>query len=76
MGNGTATCQNGWTVDVVYTISMPKEYDGLCLSLYLPGKTEYTENREELSEVHTLLEGLDEGGTISDYALIRVSDLT
>ena len=75
MGNGTATCQNAWTVDVVYTISMPKEYDGLCLYLYLPGKTEYTENREELSEVHTLLEGLDEGETISDYALIRVSDL-
>ena len=47
----------------------------MCLYLYLPGKTEYTENREELSEVHTLLEGLDEGETISDYALIRVSDL-
>ena len=75
MGNGTAECQNAWSIDVIYTLSMPKEYDGLCLYLYLPGKTEYTENREELSEVHTLLEGLDEGETISDYALIRVSDL-
>lgn len=63
------------SMDITCTVYMPKEYDGLCLSLYLPGKTEYTENREELSEVHTLLEGLDEGETISDYALIRVSDL-
>ena len=75
MGNGTAECQNAWSIDVIYTLSMPKEYDGLCLYLYLPGKTEYTKSREELSEAHTFLEDLDEEDTISDYALIRVSDL-
>lgn len=75
MGNGTAECQDAWSIDVIYTISMPKDYDGLCLSLYLPGKTEYKEPQKELSETTTLLEDLDEGETINDYALIRVSDL-
>jgi len=75
MDNATAECQNIWSVDVTYTISMPKEYDGLCLYLYLPGKTEYKEPQEELPEVTTLLEHLDDGENISDYALIRVSDL-
>lgn len=74
-GNDTAECQNIWSMDVTYTITMPKEYDGLCLYLYLPGTTEYKEPREELSEVTTLLEDLEEGEDISDYALIRVSDL-
>lgn len=75
MGNGTAECQNTWSIDVTYTISMPKEYDGLCLYLFLPGRTEYKEPREELPETIPLLESLEDGETINDYALIRVSDL-
>lgn len=50
MGNAVAECQNTWSVDIIYKISIPKEYDGLCLYLYLPGSTEYKEPREELSE--------------------------
>lgn len=75
MDNQTAECQNAWSVDVIYTISMPKEYDGLCLYLYLPGMTEYKEPTDEIPEVTTLLESLDDGEDISDYALMRVSDL-
>lgn len=75
MGNAVAECQNTWSVDIIYKISIPKEYDGLCLYLYLPGSTEYKEPREELSELATLLEHLEAGEDISDYALIRVNDL-
>lgn len=61
--------------DFTYTISMPKEYDGLCLLLYLPGKTELSEAKEDSSEIGCLLEVIEEAGEdISNYVLMRVSD--
>ena len=64
------------SVDITYTIHMPEEYDGLCLALYLPGKTELPEDKEDSSEITYLLEVLEEEEEdISDYVLMRVSDL-
>lgn len=70
--NGTYEERYTVSVDITCTIYMPKEYDGLCLYLYLPGTTEYSKNSEEFSEITTLLEGVED---IDNYALIRVSDL-
>ena len=62
--------------EFTYTINMPKEYDGLCLLLYLTGRTERVESKEDSSEIGYLLEAIEEyGNDISDYALMRVSDL-
>lgn len=60
------------SMDATLTVHMPKEYDGLCLHLYLPGITEYSEDKEDSSEITTLLEDVED---INDYVLIRVSDL-
>jgi hypothetical protein len=75
MGGNTSEQQMVVSMDAVCTIYMPKEYDGLCLSLCLPGWTEYKKPKEEFSEIATLLEKMEDGKDISDYALIRVSDL-
>lgn len=72
VGGDTYEEQAVVSMDVVYTVYIPQEYDGLCLGLHLPGRTEYTELNEDFSEITTLLEGVED---INDYALIRVSDL-
>lgn len=75
MGGNTSEQQMVVSMDAVCTIYMLKEYDGLCLCLYLPGWTEYKKPKEEFSETTTLLEKMEDGENISDYVLIRVSDL-
>lgn len=72
VGGDTYEQQAVVSMDITCAIYMPKEYDGLCLSLYLPGKTEYSRDDEDSSEVTTLLEDVED---INDYVLIRVSDL-
>lgn len=76
VGGGAYELRITGSVDITYTIYMPEEYDGLCLGLYLPGKTEVSEDKEDSSEIGHLLEVIEEAGEdINDYALIRVSDL-
>ncbi len=64
------------TPEFTYTINMPKEYDGLCLFLYLPGNTERAEAKEDPSEIGCLLEAIEKDEQdINDFVLMRVSDL-
>lgn len=80
-GGNTSEQQAVVSMDATLTVYMPKEYDGLCLRLNMLGTTEYQdmlgtteyqEDKEDSSEVTTLLEDVED---INNYALIRVSDL-
>lgn len=59
-----------------YAVTMPADYDGLCLYLCLSGRAEYADfDNEGQSVSRPVLENLKEGQTLEDYAFIRVSDL-
>lgn len=59
-----------------YTVTMPKDYDGLCLYLNLDGRPDYEES-EELGweEPKTVLEEFKEGQEQENYLFIQVKDL-
>ena len=62
-----------WEFSFKYSATYPAGYDGLCLALYKPGKTEYGElDTEEIPESEPLLE---EDETAEDYYCLRVTDL-
>lgn len=62
-----------WEYSYKYSISYPADYDGLCLALYKPGRTEYGEaDTEEVPESEPLL---DEDETAEDYYCLRVTEL-
>lgn len=64
---------------VKYTLKFPADYDGLCISLYKYGISEYNEDWEndndEIYESKPFLDWLDDDETASDYYMLRVSDL-
>ena len=60
-------------ISLNYSFRYPADYDGLCLALYKPGKTEYKElDTEEVPESEPLLV---EDRTAEDYYCLRVTDL-
>ena len=60
-------------ISLNYSFKYPADYDGLCLALYKPGKTEYGEaDTEEVPESEPLLV---EDRTAEDYYCLRVTDL-
>ena len=62
-----------WELNFNYSFKYPADYDGLCLALYKPGKTEYGEaDTEEVPESEPLLV---EDRTAEDYYCLRVTDL-
>lgn len=62
-----------WEICFKYSATYPADYDGLCLALYKPGKTEYEElDTEEIQESELLLE---EDETAEDYCFLRVTEL-
>ena len=62
--------------DVVLSVRMPENYDGLCLAFYRYGQTKLSEaNRDEYSEALPFLESLDEGEIMNDYNFIRLKDI-
>ena len=62
-----------WEYSFKYSATYPADYDGLCLALYKPGRTEYKElDTEEISESKPLL---GEDRTAEDYCCLRVTDL-
>lgn len=59
-----------------YVVTMPADYDGLCLYLCLAGRAEYADfDNEGQSVSRPVLENLKKDQTLEDYAFIRVSDL-
>lgn len=62
-----------WEISLKYSATYPADYDGLCLALYKPGKTEYKElDTEEVPESEPLLV---EDRTAEDYYCLRVTEL-
>ena len=62
-----------WEISLKYSATYPADYDGLCLAMYKPGKTEYEEaDTEEVPESEPLL---GEDGVAEDYYCLRVTDL-
>lgn len=61
-----------WEISLKYSATYPAGYDGLCLALYKPGKTEYKEPDTEIPESEPLL---DEDETAEDYYCLRVTEL-
>ena len=62
--------------DIILTVKMPENYDGLCLSFCKGGQTKLSESDGEgYSESLPFLETLDEGETINDYYFIRLKDI-
>lgn len=60
-------------ISLKYSATYPADYDGLCLALYKPGRTEYKEfDTEEVPESEPLLE---EDETAEDYCCLRVTEL-
>lgn len=63
-----------WEFSFKYSATYPAGYDGLCLALYKPGKTEYKElDTEELPESKPLLG--EDGAGAENYYCLRVTDL-
>ncbi len=63
-----------WEYSFKYSATYPADYDGLCLALYKPGKTEYKElDTEELPESKPLLG--EDGAGAENYYCLRVTEL-